>query len=84
MLETHSAGRVVDRMRANLKSAGIPIVQGDVDRILELGLLGTAVAFDAMAESMSGAGIPDHLGGWGDRPPAPASDPLLFFENRSH
>jgi len=76
MLEADSAGRIADRMRANLKSAGIPILQGDVDRILELGLLRTAAAFDALAETISGAGVPDHLGGWGRADEAAPGDPV--------
>ena len=76
MLETDSAGLIVDRMRANLKSAGIPIAQGEVDRILELGLLGTAAAFDALPETMPGTGIPDHLAGWGHGAPAAPREPV--------
>jgi len=86
MPEADVPGWIVDRMRANLKSAGIPLAQPDVDRILELGLLRTALAFDALERTMPGTGVPDHLAAWGDEmsstPGAPGSAPAQSDASR--
>lgn len=72
MSDAATPGRIVDRMRANLLQAGIPIAEGDVGRILELGLLRTAHAFDALERSAPSDRLPDHLREWGGGAPSPA------------
>ncbi|MGH7731756.1 MAG: hypothetical protein ACRENJ_10970, partial [Candidatus Eiseniibacteriota bacterium] len=66
---------MIDRLRANLSAAEIPLAARDLDRILDLGLLKTALAFDALDRSFTGDGLPDHLGGVAGTPPpgGPAS-----------
>jgi len=67
MSEAAASGHVVDRMRENLRAEGIPLAQDDLDRILELGLLRTAIAFDAMDAGIPHDGLPDDVA---DRDPA--------------
>jgi len=66
MRDADAAGWTIDRMRANLRAADIPIAEREVERILELGLLRTALAFDALERERPGSGVPDYLAGWGD------------------
>ncbi len=66
MRDADAAGRMIDRMRANLRAAEIPIAEPDVERVLEMELLKTALAFDALERAMPGSGVPDYLAGWGD------------------
>jgi aspartyl-tRNA(Asn)/glutamyl-tRNA(Gln) amidotransferase subunit A len=65
---------MVDRLRANLRAEGIPLTAQDLDRILELGLLRTALAFEALDPEIPHTRLPDHLAGGADptRPPRPA------------
>jgi AtzE family amidohydrolase len=60
---------MVDRLRANLRAEGIPLTDQDLGRILELGLLRTAIAFEALDAGIPNDRLPDHLAGWGDAPP---------------
>ena len=58
-------GWIVDLLRANLRQAGIPLAEPELERILELGLLRTAVAFAELEEETPAEVVPDTLGYWG-------------------
>jgi aspartyl-tRNA(Asn)/glutamyl-tRNA(Gln) amidotransferase subunit A len=75
MSEAAAPGWMVDRLRGNLRAEGIPLAAPDLDRILELGLLRTALAFEALDPEIPHTRLPDHLAGWGDPPPAPRVAP---------
>lgn len=60
-------GWMVDRLRAHLAAEEIPLDERDLDRILELGLLRTALAFDAMDDGIPHDALPDPIA---DRDPA--------------
>jgi aspartyl-tRNA(Asn)/glutamyl-tRNA(Gln) amidotransferase subunit A len=77
-------GWMIDRLRGNLDAAGIPLPDGDLERILELRMLSTALAFDALDRAFEYDRIPDPLAGWpapttaagpAAGGPAPAADP---------
>ncbi len=76
MSDPEAPGWIVDRMRANLRAVGIPIAERDADRILEMGLLRTALAFDALERAMPATGVPDHLAAWGDGAPSAPGEPV--------
>lgn len=77
MSESTAPGWMVDRLRGNLRAEGIPLGERDVDRILELGLLRTALAFETLDAEVANTGLPDPLAGWGDATPAVAVAPAL-------
>lgn len=54
--------RIVDRLRVNLRDAGIACADADIVRILELDLLRFVVGFDAVAAGVPADALPDHLG----------------------
>jgi aspartyl-tRNA(Asn)/glutamyl-tRNA(Gln) amidotransferase subunit A len=55
-------GPIVDRLRANLREAGIPLAEADLDRILELDLLRFVVAFEDVARATPADQVPEHTG----------------------
>ena len=67
-------GWMVDRLRANLAAAGIALSDRDLERIVELKMLSTALAFDAFDREFEYESVPDVLGGW-PAPAAPADGP---------
>ena len=52
MSEAAAPGWMIDRLRANLRAEGVPLGAHDLDRILELGLLRTALAFEALGTTL--------------------------------
>ena len=77
MGESKAPDWMVDRLRANLRAEGIPLAEPDLGRIVELGLLRTATAFEAMDAGIPHDQLPDHLRGDDDRilVPVPWPDP---------
>jgi aspartyl-tRNA(Asn)/glutamyl-tRNA(Gln) amidotransferase subunit A len=61
MSAPEAPGWIVDRLRRNLRDAGIPLDEHDLERILETGLLRTALAFEALDTEGPGDGLPDYL-----------------------
>src|SRR5262245_16178540 len=68
-------GWIVDLLRANLRQAGIPLAAHDLERILELGLLRTAVSFAELEAETPADVVPDNLGAWGGPESEPAPEP---------
>ena len=64
MSDGATPGWMMNRLRANLAAEGIPVVGRDLERILELDLLWTALAFGRLDRADAVDGLPDHIGGW--------------------
>ncbi|MDE0475474.1 MAG: amidase [Gammaproteobacteria bacterium] len=71
----------VEGLRANLRTAGIPAREEDIERVVEEGIPDRAVAFRALLAATGGDCIPDALSGWslagfaayGEAKPAPGA-----------
>lgn len=76
MSDVAAPGWIVDRLRENLRSLGIPFSEDDLDRILEARMLANALAFEELDErlELSPHALPDYLASWGAAvsPEAPA------------
>ena len=59
-------GWIVDRLRANLGEQGIALAERDLDRMVEQGMLRTAIAFEPLDRELAGDGLPDFLADGGD------------------
>ena len=57
-----TSDRIVDRLRANLREAGIPLAEADLARILELDLLRFVLAFEDVAHATPADQVPEHAG----------------------
>jgi Asp-tRNA(Asn)/Glu-tRNA(Gln) amidotransferase A subunit family amidase len=71
---------IVDRLRANLRTAEVPLTERDLEGILQIGLLGTALAFEELDDDIPHNTLPDYLWAPDDYPPfvsgaPPASEP---------
>ncbi|MCC6776255.1 MAG: hypothetical protein IT537_06390 [Hyphomicrobiales bacterium] len=58
--------RIVERLRANLRAAGIQVTDADIEGMGERGFLRTVLACEEIAERTPENLIPDYLGSWGD------------------
>lgn len=54
----------VEGLRANLRTAGIPAREEDIERVVEEGIPDRAVAFRSLLAATGDDGIPDFLSGW--------------------
>jgi Asp-tRNA(Asn)/Glu-tRNA(Gln) amidotransferase A subunit family amidase len=63
MSDVAAPGWIVDRLRENLRSLGIPFVEKDLDRILEARMLANPLAFEELDErlELSPHEVPDYL-----------------------
>jgi aspartyl-tRNA(Asn)/glutamyl-tRNA(Gln) amidotransferase subunit A len=68
-------GWIVDLLRTNLRQAGIPLAEHDLERILEMGLLRTALAFAELEAETPADVVPDSLGYWGGSESAGPAEP---------
>jgi aspartyl-tRNA(Asn)/glutamyl-tRNA(Gln) amidotransferase subunit A len=82
MSGSEAPGWIVDRLRGNLSDEGIPLDECDLERILETGLLRTALAFDALDADNPGDGLPDYVAVRGEAGPgaSAATAPALAPE----
>nr|PZN60011.1 MAG: Asp-tRNA(Asn)/Glu-tRNA(Gln) amidotransferase GatCAB subunit A [Sphaerobacter thermophilus] len=67
--------KIVERVRTNVRAAGIPITDDDIQGMIDKGFLANVVAFEAIAAQTPTDLIPDYLKGWGEdgAPPAPTA-----------
>jgi aspartyl-tRNA(Asn)/glutamyl-tRNA(Gln) amidotransferase subunit A len=72
MSRTETQDTLIDRMRANLREAGIPLEPRDLERIVETGMLQNALAFEALEAKLPGDLLPDYLRSRGPAPAPPA------------
>jgi len=64
---------VVDRLRANLRAAGIKVSDEDIDGMVAKGFLRNVLMCDAIFANTPVDLIPDYLGVWGEEERVPAS-----------
>ena len=70
---------ILKRLRANLKSARIPVSKKDLDGMIERGFLQYVVAFEELIQNIDRGIIPDYLSGWGAQP---TSRPQSWMEKK--
>ncbi len=80
MTTAPTPGRIVDRLRANLRAAGIPFTDADIEGIVETGFLQGVMEFESLASDIYLAGAPDYLDAWGDgvEPDLPGANLVAF------
>jgi aspartyl-tRNA(Asn)/glutamyl-tRNA(Gln) amidotransferase subunit A len=69
MSEQADLGGVIDRLRANLTGAGIPIDEEDIQGLIDKGFLSTVLAAEATLTRYASDLVPDYLGAWGEDDP---------------
>jgi aspartyl-tRNA(Asn)/glutamyl-tRNA(Gln) amidotransferase subunit A len=62
---------VIDRLRSNLRAAGVQAAEADIEGIIAKGFLTRLVDFEQLLERFPSDGLPDYLGAW-QPPTAPA------------
>ena len=67
-MSSRARGRLADGLRANLRSAGIPAPEEDIERVIAEGCLDRALAFRQVLSSLGEDSLPDHLSGWSPDP----------------
>jgi aspartyl-tRNA(Asn)/glutamyl-tRNA(Gln) amidotransferase subunit A len=75
MSGSEAPGWIVDRLRRNLRAEGIPLDEHDLERILEIGLLRTALAFEALDADNPGDVVPDYVAARGETAPRASAAP---------
>ena len=75
MTATEIASTIIDRLRSNLRNAGIDVPEAEIDAMVEMGLLRNAVAFAALDREVPRDVLPDWLAAWGPDPDADAEAP---------
>ncbi len=78
MSDQPDQGRVIDRLRANLRAAGIQVGEEDLTGMADKGFLRNVMACEEIFARNPVDLIPDYLGVWGDedRVPAPPVEPV--------
>jgi aspartyl-tRNA(Asn)/glutamyl-tRNA(Gln) amidotransferase subunit A len=66
---------IIDRLRSNLRSAGIEVSNADIEGMVEKGLLRNAVAFEEVDRGLAHDLLPDYLESWGPDPDAGSPPP---------
>jgi aspartyl-tRNA(Asn)/glutamyl-tRNA(Gln) amidotransferase subunit A len=66
MSEQADLGGVIDRLRANLTGAVIPISEDDLQGLVDKGFLNTVLAAEATLTGYASDLVPDYLGAWGE------------------
>ncbi|MEK7824162.1 MAG: amidase, partial [Candidatus Eisenbacteria bacterium] len=75
MSGSEAPGWIVDRLRRNLRDEGILLDERDLERILETGLLRTALAFEALDADNPGDVVPDYVAARGEAAPRASAAP---------
>jgi aspartyl-tRNA(Asn)/glutamyl-tRNA(Gln) amidotransferase subunit A len=65
MSEAQVPDHIVDRLRTNLRGAGIPFTDADLTGMVEKGFVQRVVLFEQMAPRYPADGLPDYLAAWG-------------------
>src|SRR5690349_20736594 len=65
MSEGQVPGHIVDRLRTNLRGAGIPFTDADLEGMVEKGFVQRVVLFEQLAPRYPADGVPDYLASWG-------------------
>ncbi len=75
---------IVDRLRNNLRLAGIRLTEADLEGIEQNRFLRIVAAFDELAAHTPSDTIPDYLKAWGDVPPPDVQPPVATTPATSH
>jgi aspartyl-tRNA(Asn)/glutamyl-tRNA(Gln) amidotransferase subunit A len=78
MSENRVPDQVIDRLRANLRAAGIASAEADIQGIVEKGFLDRLADIERMMDRAANDLVPDYLAAWGEdgvERPAPAVPP---------
>jgi Asp-tRNA(Asn)/Glu-tRNA(Gln) amidotransferase A subunit family amidase len=70
MNTTTTPGEIIDRLRANLRAAGIPATDADIEGMAAKGFLDRVVAFEQAAGRIEADLVPDYLAAWSDLTPS--------------
>ncbi len=65
MSDAQVPDHIVDRLRTNLRGAGIPFTDADLSGMVEKGFVQRVVLFEQLAPRYPADGIPDYLAAWG-------------------
>ncbi len=65
MSEGQVPDHIVDRLRTNLRGAGIPFTDTDLNGMVEKGFVQRVVLFEQMTPRFPADGVPDYLAAWG-------------------
>ena len=73
-------GGILDRLCANLRAAGIPFTDADIEGIVEVGFLQGVMEFERLASDNYLTASPDFLDAWGDavEPDLPGANLVAF------
>ena len=63
-MSSRDSARVVDGLRANLRAAGIPVCDEDIEKVVAEGYPGRVLALREALAALGGNGVPDALSGW--------------------
>jgi Asp-tRNA(Asn)/Glu-tRNA(Gln) amidotransferase A subunit family amidase len=74
MSQPNAPDGIVDRLRGNLRAAGIAAPESDIQGLVEKGFLNRLAAFEQIVERVAADCLPDYLASWGDvhHPATPA------------
>ncbi len=75
MSENRVSDQVIDRLRANLRAAGIAPVEADLQGIIEKGFLDRLADFERAMEGIPSDVVPNYLAAWGEGAAAQARAP---------
>jgi Asp-tRNA(Asn)/Glu-tRNA(Gln) amidotransferase A subunit family amidase len=86
MSQQSAPGPIVDRLRANLRAAGIAALEADIQGMIEKGFLNRPIVFEQIVEGVPADRIPDYLAGWADgsQPELAAVEPAGAAPHASH
>ncbi len=70
---TPDQGPIIDRLRANLKAAGIQVSDADLQGIVDKGFLNTVITSEKIFNRTPVDLLPDYLKAWGEENRVPAS-----------
>ena len=73
MSEKPDQGPIIDRLRANLKAAGIQVSDADLQGIVDKGFLNTVITSEEIFNRTPVDLLPDYLKAWGEENRVPAS-----------
>jgi aspartyl-tRNA(Asn)/glutamyl-tRNA(Gln) amidotransferase subunit A len=59
---------IVDRLRGNLRAAGIAASEDDIQGLTEKGFLSRLLTFEQIVDAVDAARLPEYLGAWGQEP----------------
>jgi aspartyl-tRNA(Asn)/glutamyl-tRNA(Gln) amidotransferase subunit A len=83
MSEYYLPGRIVDRLRDNLRATGIPATEEDIQGLIARGFLNRLAAFEELVHEIPRETVPDYLAAWSpsESPPQTQYAPAALRES---